>query len=420
MYMEVIRDYGKKVIVVVNQCDLLDPAEQNEVRRFVKEQLEQQLMIKPLIFMVSAKDALAGEKYSNLDAVRAHLNATFEQLSPAKQKLLAQLDYADMLLARYHGNLTARLDLISRNRAQTTQIQQELEVQADSMTDQLAVSSAEVTRILGTVRRRGVAFIDKHFRVTFGGRDEAKLNREFADHVIGRSLEQINDIANDYVNAQVDSNRRYWQGIVKRLNQIDDLLQEEINIQGVDGTVYSEQRQALQDAIAIADAEQGAYSNDEMLNVMRERFQTNLTGLGASAGVGALGALAAIGGAALPGKIAASAAAIFGVAVGLPVAVGGGAVAFYYWRRLRRNSHDDFANQIDLLERGCQQAMVELTDRERTRLLQYGRQILDPVFNHFAAVADTAERNLADLNQLQARIAALREQIGLVTDQEKP
>ncbi|GAB4575449.1 MAG: dynamin family protein [Anaerolineae bacterium] len=410
LYLELLRSYGKKVVVVVNQIDLLAPREQADVRRFVQAQIEQRLELKPLIFMVSARRALAGEAESGIDAVRAHLRATFEQLSPARQKLITQLDFAGQLLGRYRQALEDRLALIGQNRERTSQIQQELETYAQSMESQLRTNTEEVVRILDGVRARGDAFIERHFKLRIGGRNgsrEAELQREFEEEVIGRSLQQIEDLARDYVNAQVDNNRRYWQGIVSRLNQLDDFLQEEVR--GADGSLYTEQRIALQEAIAIADAEMSAYSNAEMLQVMQERFQANLTGLGSSAGLGVLGALAAALGIATPGAITLHVFALLGTVIGIPVAIGGGVFAIRYWLRLRRDVKEDFNGQIDLLERSYRQALAELTERERNRLLQYGRQILEPVFSRFAVLAENIESNLKVLDEVEGQLAALRE-----------
>ncbi len=414
LYMELLRDFGKKVMVVVNQVDLLEPRERADVRRFVQSQIEARLNLKPLIFMVSAKRALENVPDSGLDAVRAHLNATFEQVSPAQQKLQAQLDFARNLLGKHREALAARLDLIGRNRDQTSQIQQELETHAAGMTAQLSTGAGEVSHLLDDVRQRGFRFIDKNFRLRLRQReqDTRAMQKTFEEEVIGRVLDQIADLANDYVNALVDGNRRYWQGIVARLNQLEALLRDEVR--GVDGVVYAEQRQALQEAIAIADAEMGAYSNEEMLSVMLERFQTNVTGLGTSAGLSGLGALAAVLAIATKGPIIAYPLAFLGAVVGIPVAVGGGVFAVRYWRKLRQDVKNDFAGQIDLLENGYRQAMTELTDRERSRLLQYGRQILEPVLTHFQAMAETAGRDLDDLQSLQEQVDRLQAQIAAV------
>jgi small GTP-binding protein len=411
LYLELIRSYGKKVIVVVNQADLLEPRELADVRRFVQSQVEQRLDIKPLIFMVSARNAMGQQRDSGLDAVRAHLQSTFEQVPPAQQKLKAQLDFSRRLVDQYTGDLQSQLTLIGRNREQTSQIQTELEAHADGMAARLSTGSADITRILQDVRQRGMRFIDTHFKVRLrqSAADNTALQQEFEQEVIGRALEQITDLSNDYVNAQVDANRRYWQGIVNRLNQLDQLLRDDID--GVDGTVYTEQRQALQEAIAIADAEMSAYSNDQMLEVMRQRFQTNLTGLGTSAGLGGLGTLAAVLALAAKGSVFAYPLTTLGFIVGAPVALVGGGAAVWYWRKLRRDVKDDFNGQIDLLENSYRQAMTELTDRERSRLLQYGRQILDPVLSHFEALADKTARDLEALEDLAGRVDALHRQI---------
>lgn len=58
LYLELARDYGKKIVVVINQADLLDEAERQQVREFVRQQIDQLLGLRPPIFMISAKQAL--------------------------------------------------------------------------------------------------------------------------------------------------------------------------------------------------------------------------------------------------------------------------------------------------------------------------------------------------------------------------
>lgn len=64
LYMEMAKNFGKKMILVVNQIDLLQANEQAQVRRFIEQQVKEYLGISPLIFMVSAKQALAYAKKS--------------------------------------------------------------------------------------------------------------------------------------------------------------------------------------------------------------------------------------------------------------------------------------------------------------------------------------------------------------------
>lgn len=55
LYLELAKNYGKKVLSVVNQIDLLQPKEQTEVRRLIQKQVDEMLNMRPLLFMVSLK-----------------------------------------------------------------------------------------------------------------------------------------------------------------------------------------------------------------------------------------------------------------------------------------------------------------------------------------------------------------------------
>ncbi|MBI5959594.1 MAG: dynamin family protein, partial [Chloroflexi bacterium] len=124
LYLELARDYGKKIIVVINQVDLLDKREQKEVRAFVQKQLDELLALRPEIFMVSAKQALkergGGGLFASLsgdpggmNSLRDYLRSTFERIPPAKQKLYAQMDLVDSVLHKNIAALESQLALIT-------------------------------------------------------------------------------------------------------------------------------------------------------------------------------------------------------------------------------------------------------------------------------------------------------------------
>ncbi|MCA9889192.1 MAG: hypothetical protein KC546_12510, partial [Anaerolineae bacterium] len=59
--------YGKKIIIVINQADLLNAEEQETVRQYVKDQTRDNLGIEPPIWMVSAKQGLAARSGGSFD-----------------------------------------------------------------------------------------------------------------------------------------------------------------------------------------------------------------------------------------------------------------------------------------------------------------------------------------------------------------
>src|SRR5918992_686800 len=61
-YLELVRDWGKKILLVVNKADLLGEQEKvAQVRRFVEEGLRSALGLSPPIFFVSSLLARRGK-----------------------------------------------------------------------------------------------------------------------------------------------------------------------------------------------------------------------------------------------------------------------------------------------------------------------------------------------------------------------
>lgn len=58
-FMQSLKEYGKRMVIVVNQIDVLEPEDRETVRQFVEEQSRLHLGIEPQIWLVSAKQALS-------------------------------------------------------------------------------------------------------------------------------------------------------------------------------------------------------------------------------------------------------------------------------------------------------------------------------------------------------------------------
>src|SRR5690606_13061956 len=143
-------------------------------------------------------------------------------------------------------------------------------------------------RVFDQLRERGRKFITENlsFNRSIRVMDREEARAKFESDVVGSALEQINTISEDYVNAVVDSSRRYWRGIIERLNKMEALLKEQIA--SPDAGSYADQRVALQEAIAIADAQLKSYTEDNLAENLHEIFSTNMVGFTASI-VGVIG-----------------------------------------------------------------------------------------------------------------------------------
>lgn len=420
LYLQLAKNYNKKIVLVVNQVDLLKPSEQIEVRRFIESQVKETLEIDPLLFMVSAKEALESlnapttEDPGNIGAVKAYLRGVYAEAPVAKQKLIAQLETALRIIQNYHDAATERSDLVSGDITKVKDVQSELEQQSMGLEQRMKEASGEIDTVLESVRSRGMNFIDTNLSINKFGRgvDKHKLQAEFQEVVIGRSLRDINDAATGYINAVVDQSRLYWRGVIDRLNRLQDLMEKETG--GLDSGIYAEQRQGLQDAIKIAESELKSYSSGEVVNELKQAFDANMGNIQMSTLASVTGVVAVITALLAPGPLVGVGAATFA----LPIALVGGAVALIagvpaivYFRRLNKDTKGKLNERIDTLIKNYHQALDDLTKKERTRLTQYGNQVLTPIFSRLEVLSSRYADQQRKLERYQRDMADLRERI---------
>jgi small GTP-binding protein len=432
IYLELVKNYGKKIIVVINQIDQLNDKEQAEVKNFVQRQLSDMLDLRPPIFMVSAKKALQGEKASSLlnmlrsnedhgmNAVRSHLKGTFEQVPPAKQKLTTQLELAKRITAKYVGDVQSKLNLIGSDTNAAEDLQREIEQQAANLDKQLNNTLAEVRKVFNEMRGRGDRFIEKHIRVlraTFQGMNKDAIQKEFEQDVVGDTLKRLATTQEFYINALVDSGRAYWRGVLERLNRMDALLREEAA--SMDAATYADQRASVQTAMLMADSEMKGYSNQQVIDSIQTDFEQNVRNFtyGAASGVGGL--LAVLISIATPGALIAHPLAVIGFAVGLPVMLAGGGLALVAWRSAVNRSKKQLNEKIDGLESSVKDSLIKMTNHERSRLLQYGKQILSPVFSQLEALAKRYRDQQSEIASFNERLATLAKEIDMIVAEKK-
>lgn len=418
LYLELAKNYGKKIILVINQIDLLEPNEQADVRRFVERQMENLLGMRPLLFMVSAKEARIGRLEGDLsgdpggiEALKAHLRGVFAQVPPAKQKLLSQLDMALAVIERQERRVKDKAAAVGADTARAKDVQQELEQQSAGMNAQLMAARAEIDKVLEGMRVRALEFINTNLSIRMIGRGVSReaLQAQFQDVVIGRSLRDIDEATNTYINALIDNSRLYWRGVIDRLNQLRDTLDQELT--GLDSGIYAEQREALQEAIRIADAELKTYSSGKIIGEIQAIFQTNMNAFTTSAAATLGGLILVLLALAPAGPVigaGALATATLAFVVGLPMAIIGGALGVRYYQRVASDTKRDMNARIDQLQRAYHEALNEITQRERTRLAQYGRQVLTPIFSRLEALSQRYTSQQNDIRRFREQIEQLR------------
>lgn len=167
LYLDLIHDYGAKVVVILNQIDLLSGAEEiAEVSRFVQEKAQQSLGHLAPFFAVSAKWALQAaesqdaaerqslEARSGMGAIWDYIENVTAEGSRARQQLLTSLRVGVQLVAKQKAAAEERLndwqregDLLAAIRAQIGEFSRRTEERQASGGERLAELMGRVSEL---------------------------------------------------------------------------------------------------------------------------------------------------------------------------------------------------------------------------------------------------------------------------------
>jgi uncharacterized protein involved in exopolysaccharide biosynthesis len=89
-------------------------------------------------------------------------------------------------------------------------------------------------------------------------------------------------------------------------------------------------------------------------------------------------------------------------------------MAYVAWQRATAAARSQLEKQLTAQEENYRAALSKLTIAERDRLVQYGTQILGPVFSQLQALAARYKEQEARLATLNEQAEAIKRELGLL------
>ncbi|MCP4902409.1 MAG: GTP-binding protein [bacterium] len=287
-FLERIREWGKKIIIVVNKVDILaEPQQVEEIRTFVVENARTLLGIVPQIFLVSARDALVAQaaddreqlQVSGLPPLETHLRDTLDDSERLRLKLLNPLGVADRLLSERLDLTTNQLGLLADDLETIRDIKGQLETYGSDIDREFNLRLADMDNALHLLEKRGLDFFDDTVRLTrfteLLRKDE--LRERFEREVIAEAPQQIETKVESLIDWLVESDLNQWQAVVQHVNR--RRVQHEERIVGEIGGRFEIDRSNLLNRVATA-ARKGLDSYDRSTEARRmaEGVQNALAG----------------------------------------------------------------------------------------------------------------------------------------------
>ena len=238
-FLQQIRDWGKKIVIVVNKIELLTTeAEQQEVIEFVRRNAHELLGVAPAIFAVSARLALeakkAGEnREQRVDSTQSSPPSLWERsrFGPLEQYILDFLDagervrlqlsnpvgIAAALIANYQEVIRQRQSLLKGDFQALDAIDQQLAAYQNDMRRDFRYQSDRVDNVLYEMAERGDRFFDENLRITRVVElvNSERLRGEFERRVLADSSRAVERHVDELIDWLIERDYRQWQAVME-------------------------------------------------------------------------------------------------------------------------------------------------------------------------------------------------------------
>ncbi|HEU4681733.1 MAG TPA: dynamin family protein [Gemmatimonadales bacterium] len=419
-FLEQIREWGKKIVFIVNKIDILTrPEERDEVIAYVRANAGSLLGETPEIFAVSARQAIeargaggqreeAGEELwerSGFGEVEDYLLNTLDQEQRVRLKLLNPLNVGLRLASKYKDATFERLKLLAQDVEAIQNIDQQLVLFHQEMLRDFEPRLARLDVLLADMERRGTRFFDETIRI---GRikslmDSEGVKRAFEREVVSETPREMEEEVGRVIDWIVERNLKLWQDVSGYIERRQITRHREGMIGDV-GPSFSYNRQALLASVGKVSQEVlGGYNREAesraIANEIQGAFATTALAEAGAIGLGTIVITLVTG----------AAADVTGILLATALAVGG----FYILPRKRRQAQRDFQRRIaelrqhlkEVLTRQVHLELEQATSRINEAIAPYRRfvqsqqQQLNEARGELVAAEDALLRLRADIEK---------------------
>jgi small GTP-binding protein len=413
-FLEQVRGWGKKVVVVINKVDILDSADDVEaVRTFVAENARAFLGVSPEIFPVSSRLALRGKqgdtvawRSSGFEALEQYIATTLDAPGRVQLKLLNPLGVGASLAERHAGFVRERLALLKGDFETLEEVERQLTVYQQDLVRDFELRMSDIDLILLQMERRGHDYFDETMRI---GRVMDLLNRSrvqqgFEQQVVADAPQQIERKVGELVDWLVDADLRQWQAVTRHLAERRRQYKDRI-VGEEGGARFHYDRTRMIDSVAretqkVVDSYDRRREAQELADGARNAVAT-----AAAVGAGALGLGTLV-------TLAATTAAAD--VTGLILASVMAAIGFFILPARRQRAKTEMREKITAVRARLSSALREQFNREIQRSADRIREGIAPYSRFVRAEGDSLKVIDQELREISNELASLRARVDRV------
>ncbi len=232
-FLERIRAWGKKIIIILNKIDILrNTGELEKILAFIRSNCKLLLGFEPDIFPVSAllaqqargavgHEAMGLWERSRFASLEEYLFKTLDAEERIRLKLLSPLGVMSRVLTETQTAVEARAQLLAEDARTVSTIDEQLNLYTQDMQKNFKHRITEIENIILEMRRRGDLFFDDTLRLrrVLDLVQGDRIKQEFEREVLGNSADRIEQAVQEMIDWMVEQEHRFWQSVMDFLDR---------------------------------------------------------------------------------------------------------------------------------------------------------------------------------------------------------
>lgn len=418
-FMAAIREWGKKIVIIINKIDLLrQDADVAQVVTFVQENIARLLDFVPEVFPVSSLFAqqakTLGErnpserdrlwKKSRFDALERYVFETLDEEGRIRLKLLSPLGIAEHLTDRYLKATSDRLTVLRDDLATIENIERQLALYQEDMRRQFAYHLTRIENIIAKMTARGDEFFEETIRLgrIFDLLNSDKIRGQFERTVVSDTEDRIDSTINELIDWMVEQDLRTWQAVNEYIDRRRLSKYEDEMIGEVGGTFRYDRRALLESVSKRAQEEVDRYDPEQSAHDLSLSVRSAVAQVAvAEAGAVGLGAI-----------IVAAASTVAVDVTGILAASLVAGLGLFILPRKRKQSRNEFRRRSEELEQRLVEVMSEQFEHELARSVHRIREAIAPYTRFVRTEQEKLTRMDMDLSAVRSDLRTMRHRIG--------
>ncbi len=410
IFLTQIKEWGKKVVMVINKIDLFETeTELDEVVKFVRENGTILLGATPDIFPVSARLAWRAKQGdpahwapSRFEPLEHFIHDTLDESGRLRLKFLNPLGVGDRLVKKYGDIIGNRLALLAEDFNTLDNLERQLEQYRQDMRRDFEFRLSDIENVLYDMEKRGHVYFDETMRLgrIFDLLNKDRVQRGFVDQVVADAPQVIEQKVNELIDWLVNADLRQWQAVMDYLEQRKQEYEDRI-IGDVGGS-FRYDRDHLIDSVG--------KSAQRVVNTYDVSLEARKIGASAQMAVAETAAaeIGAIGLGTIITMLATTAAVdVTGILAASVVA----ALGLFVIPARRQSAKKEMVERVAALRVQLTSAITTQFDKELNQSMQRINEAVAPYTRFVRAEQEKLEQRQAELTEAQQMQGRLRAEI---------